>query len=92
MIIYRVNVQCLRIACYAVPQTPLHSLTSLFRSTVGVRSGHLLVLYTTANSIFVFIYFLLHPMSYSIPSFLNVTVLHYNILQRLYTIKSGTGS
>jgi hypothetical protein len=33
----------------------------------------------TTNAIFLF---LLHPMPYSIPSFLNVTALHYNVFTK----------
>jgi hypothetical protein len=36
--------------------------------------------------------FSLHPMPYPMHSFLNVTVIQYNVFTELYTIKLATGS
>jgi hypothetical protein len=44
------------------------------RTAAGIQAGDL-GLYMPAF----FLFFFLHPMPYSIPSFLNVTVIHYSV-------------
>jgi hypothetical protein len=68
--IYRVNVQYIRIFYYAVPHNNRYTLL-----LENIRLSFVL-------QQVLFLSFFPHPMPYSIPSFLNVTVLHYNVFTK----------
>jgi hypothetical protein len=55
---------------------------SLFHTIAGVQTGDLLVLRMLTNTIVIFLSFFLHPVPCSIPSFLNVTVLHDSVFKK----------
>jgi hypothetical protein len=54
---------------------------SLLPTTAGVRTVDL-GLHTPVNDVAVFLHIFLHPMLYSVPLFLNVAVLHYNVFTK----------
>jgi hypothetical protein len=67
--------------CYAVPHND--------RYTLRLEN---ISLYFELQPVLLLSFFILHPMSYSTPSFLDVTALYCMFLQRLYTVKPATGS
>jgi hypothetical protein len=84
-LLYKVNVQALRIFVIQSRTTTViqyYLIASVIMSTTaGVRTGDLLL--------FVLPVFF-HPIHYSVPSFLNVTVLHYNVFTKAVHNKTSS--
>jgi hypothetical protein len=57
---------------------------SLFYTTGGVQTDDLFMLHTLTNTITIFNSFFLYPVLDSIPSFLNVTVLHDSAFKKSF--------